>query len=210
MPIFTKVALKRIGTILAISMIFGIITYTSFVSAEDANTPTAEPTIQPTATPKLPKTPSVDGVITNTSTFISGHGTAYGLITVQYNDQTLTGKSSEWSHWKVKLPTTLSVGTIVSVSVTSVTGITSKVNTFTVKPAAPTINPVTPNSTHVSGKTLGYARVYAKIGNWGRTLFAKRNGYYSVPIKKYRGGTQVSVRITVNELQSEYKSVIVY
>jgi len=144
-----------------------------------------------------PSAPAVGAVSDKTQT-VTGKTEAGAKVTIKAGKKTLgsaTAKKNGSYSIKIKKQ---KAGTSLSITAKDKAGNTSKAKKFTVKdktaPSAPSVNKVTTNSTKVTGKAEAGAKVTVKAGK--KTLgsaTAKKNGSYSVKIKKQKADTSLSV-----------------
>ena len=144
-----------------------------------------------------PAAPTVKEVSDKTQT-VTGKTEAGAKVTIKAGKTTLgtaTAKSNGSYSIKMKKQ---KAGTSLSITAKDKAGNTSKAKKVTVKdktaPSAPSINKVTINSTKVTGKAEAGAKVTVKAGKTTLgTATAKKNGSYSVKIKKQKADTSLSV-----------------
>ncbi len=144
-----------------------------------------------------PTVPTV-AEVSDKSLTVTGKTEAGAKVTVKAGKKTLgTATAKKNGTYSVKIKKQ-KAGTSLSITAKDKAGNTSKAKKVTVKdktaPAAPSVNKVTINSTKVTGKTEAGAKVTVKAGKKTLgTATAKKDGTYSVKIKKQKADTSLSV-----------------
>ncbi len=144
--------------------------------------------------------PNVNKVGDNDSK-VTGKAEAGSTVTVKAGSKKL-GSSVAASNgtYSVKI-SKQKAGTKLTVTATDKAKNVSKGNTVTVvdntPPKAPSVNPVSPKATKVTGKAEGNSTVTVKAGKTKLgSAKADKKGSYSVTIKKQKKGTKLSVTAT--------------
>ncbi|REI28098.1 hypothetical protein DOS79_06980, partial [Staphylococcus felis] len=127
------------------------------VTSTDGAGNTSEETTTTVEDQTAPEAPTVDSV-TSETTVITGTGEAGATVTVMFPDgTTATGTVNEEGRYEVKVPDTVDLkgGETIKVTSTDEAGNTSKETTITVEdqtaPDAPTVDPVTSETTVITG-----------------------------------------------------------
>jgi len=147
-----------------------------------------------------PKAPTVNKV-GNRDTAVKGKAEAGSTVTVKAGSKKLGSiVASSNGSYSVKIAKQ-KAGTKLTVTATDKAKNVSKGNTVTVvdntPPKAPSVNPVSPKATKVTGKAEGNSTVAVKAGKTKLgSAKADKKGSYSVTIKKQKKGTKLSVTAT--------------
>ncbi|EMG29327.1 Ig-like domain-containing protein [Listeria fleischmannii] len=163
-----------------------------------------------------PSKPNVNDIFTN-STQVTGKTEANATINI-YRGGTLigTGKADASGNYTAAIPAQ-AYGTVLQVAAKDVAGNEGEATSVTVKqakPATPTINALTLNSTAVSGTAVANSdvtiRVTSASGNV-KTYVTKAtaSGTYSSPVSAFANKDKVEVTSSLNGISSDAASQVV-
>ena len=145
-----------------------------------------------------PKKPSINAV-SDASKTITGKAASGSKVTITDNKKLKLTATASGGKYSIKLPSKLKAGTILYATTTDKkTGLVSAKTKITVKdktaPGVPTVKEVSDKTQTVTGKTEAGAKVTVKAGKKTLgTATAKKNGSYSIKIKKQKAGTSLSI-----------------
>ena len=145
-----------------------------------------------------PKKPSINAV-SDASKTITGKAATGAKVTITDNKKLKLTATASSGKYSIKLPSKLKAGTILYATTTDKkTGLVSAKTKITVKdktaPGVPTVKEVSDKTQTVTGKTEAGAKVTVKAGKKTLgTATAKKNGSYSIKIKKQKAGTSLSI-----------------
>lgn len=163
-----------------------------------------------------PNKPTVNDIFTN-STTVTGKTEANAKVNI-YRGGTLigSGTADASGNYTATIPAQ-AYGTVLQVSAKDVAGNEGEATSVTVKqakPATPTINALTLNSTAVSGNAVANSDVTIRVTSTNGTVKtyvtkATASGTYSSPVSAFTNKDKVEVTSSVNGISSDVASRIV-